>query len=624
MEKVILFIVSFCLLCPSVYAQMIDSDHYQASVRPVKVSIYLEADLVPEDELPLFYELEDEMDRQLLDEYFSISVGSGFFVSDAGHLVTCHHVVDMNIAGSKLNRVLKGLLINIVDEYGYLFGEKEFAGISATLAGLFIEGEIKRFVSLPGGEDLELEMIDSDIDRDLALLRVVEPVETKVMALIRGPDVKKVGEVLSVGYPIPGVLDRYFAEITPALTSGIVSAVRQKQTESESGRQVETIQHTASVSPGNSGGPLLTETGLVAGVNSSLITGANNVYFAISAGELISWLETTSFAGQIKKRSYIPGQGSGEAFNPVTLSFSTSPAGAEVYVDGVRTGTTPLTTQLPGQQEYDIRVSMPGYLDLNDLITVSGDEELVFDYQLEAGAKVVFDKPLPSTIQVAAVQDEREIIFEHNEPMFLPSGAWDISFKGPISNDRTVPVDVADVEIELPPDLFIREITLRLLNLRADSSVYDWRSQTQLSASEDTLLLPYRSAELMITTPNYRDIVLTFSPDFTNVDYQIIVDYQQSSQHKSQRRLSWGLGFLIPGLAVAGTSLLLNYDPVSVALSSTFEIYSVLKYATFSLLVTGTASSIGGLIVTISALGLKNDPDTPVVMEYDFAKSRFR
>jgi len=269
-----------------------------------------------------------------------------------------------------------------------------------------------------------------------------------------------------------------------------------------------------------------------------------------------------------------------------------------------------------------VHFSKAGYIDLFESILVSGEEELTFDFQLEAGAKIIFDKPLPSSVGITALRDGDVRNFSHNEPMALPTGSWEISFDGPISNDATVTVSVADADVQLSMDQFLADMTLKLRNLRPESSILDPQSRTAIPLSGDSLMLPYYETELLVTTPHYKDVFLTVSPDYTKAAYDVMVDYQLSDHFRSQRRIAWGLGFLISGVVVAGTSVVLNVDPVSIALTASYDGYAALKNVTFNLFLVGGASTVGGLITTLSGIRLRNSPDDPIITVYNFAQSR--
>ena len=148
-------------------------------------------------------------------------LGSGFFVKADGTLVTNHHVV---------------------------------AGATAVNVRL-ASGEIFRNVYL---------LADSE-DRDLAILRV-EGSNLPTVPLGDSNQAKVGEEVLLLGAP---------QGLEETVSNGIVSSTRLL----ESGTRV--IQTTAPASPGSSGGPLVNRSGMALGVMSFLISGGQNLNFAI-------------------------------------------------------------------------------------------------------------------------------------------------------------------------------------------------------------------------------------------------------------------------------------------------------------------------------------------------------
>lgn len=150
------------------------------------------------------------------------SIGSGFAVGDGSLVVTAHHVVE----GAKSIRVR-------------LDDETELA---------------------------VTEVVALDPDHDLALLKV----ERVLPALVVSTVTPSVGSpVLAVGNP---------QGLGLAFTDGIVSRIHEV-------RSIHVIQHSAPISPGNSGGPLLDAEGRVVGVNSFVLASeyGQNVNFAIAS-----------------------------------------------------------------------------------------------------------------------------------------------------------------------------------------------------------------------------------------------------------------------------------------------------------------------------------------------------
>ena len=167
------------------------------------------------------------------------STGTGFFASENGYLITNAHVVD----GCRTVRA---------------------SGVGT------------------------LSMIATDEESDLALY--VSSEKPRAFARLRGGRGARTGEaVVAIGFPLTGLLST-----DPIVTTGIISALSGIRNDRR------TIQITAPVQPGNSGGPLLGENGSVVGVVVGKLNAIKvaevigdipqNVNFAVSLGTLQSFL----------------------------------------------------------------------------------------------------------------------------------------------------------------------------------------------------------------------------------------------------------------------------------------------------------------------------------------------
>lgn len=156
------------------------------------------------------------------------SLGSGFFVSADGYIVTNNHVV----SGADVIHVT-------MDD---------------------MNGKTKNFTA---------SFIGSDEETDLALLKVDG--QTNLPYLSFGnSDALKVGEwLLAIGNPFG--LDH-------TVTAGILSATGRNI---HSGPFDNFLQTDASINPGNSGGPLLNLSGQVVGINTAIIASGQGIGFAI-------------------------------------------------------------------------------------------------------------------------------------------------------------------------------------------------------------------------------------------------------------------------------------------------------------------------------------------------------
>jgi len=159
--------------------------------------------------------------------------GSGFFINDQGYLITNAHVV-----------------------------------ISAKNVWCQVSSLGKRII--------DLEVVGISPERDLALLRVTDQGRELITRELGGIPylplgdsdlVRRSDDVLALGYPL--------GQQACKSTTGVISGYEQHLS-----------QISAPINPGSSGGPLLNAKGEVVGVNSSGVTEAQNVGYAIPINTL--------------------------------------------------------------------------------------------------------------------------------------------------------------------------------------------------------------------------------------------------------------------------------------------------------------------------------------------------
>lgn len=144
-----------------------------------------------------------------------------------------------------------------------------------------VSGVVNGSVTFVDGEAYPFEVIGLDKYSDLAVLRASASAEKLVPLTIASSSGLSVGDlVIAIGNP-------YGLEST--MTSGIVSQLnRAIQTETAGNFSIAgVIQITAPINPGNSGGPLLDSQGRVVGITTAIITGSQNVGFAIPSDTII-------------------------------------------------------------------------------------------------------------------------------------------------------------------------------------------------------------------------------------------------------------------------------------------------------------------------------------------------
>jgi S1-C subfamily serine protease len=151
------------------------------------------------------------------------SLGSGFVVDKAGHVVTNYHVV---------------------------------------------QGARQIRVSFSNGASMKATVVGTDPSSDLAVLKIDASSRALTPLPLGDSDAAKVGDpVVAIGNPFG--LDR-------TVTAGIVSAIQRAITAPNGYTIDHVLQTDAAINHGNSGGPLLDGRGDVIGVNSQIETGDNS------------------------------------------------------------------------------------------------------------------------------------------------------------------------------------------------------------------------------------------------------------------------------------------------------------------------------------------------------------
>ena len=166
---------------------------------------------------------DDDFTRRFAPPSPQQTLGSGFVLDKAGHIVTNYHV---------------------------------------------IEDADQIEVSFSNQDTLQAKLVGSDPSTDLAILRVEASSRGLTPLQLGDSDIVRVGDpVVAIGNPFG--LDR-------TATAGIVSAVQERTITAPNGYPIDhVIQTDAPINRGNSGGPLLNERGEVIGVNSQISTGTD-------------------------------------------------------------------------------------------------------------------------------------------------------------------------------------------------------------------------------------------------------------------------------------------------------------------------------------------------------------
>jgi Do/DeqQ family serine protease len=134
-----------------------------------------------------------------------------------------------------------------------------------------ISGASEVLVRLMDGREFGAELLGSDPDFDLAVLRLAGQGELPEARIGRSSDILIGETVVAIGNPYG---------YTHTVTTGVISAL-DRSLRTEQGVFTDFIQTDAAINPGNSGGPLMNIMGELIGINTAIQAEAEGIGFAI-------------------------------------------------------------------------------------------------------------------------------------------------------------------------------------------------------------------------------------------------------------------------------------------------------------------------------------------------------
>lgn len=137
-----------------------------------------------------------------------------------------------------------------------------------------ISGASKIVATTRSGLELDCEIVGSDTDNDLAVLRVKKPGAPLPAIKLGSSSDLLIGEtVVAIGNPFG---------LSNTVTAGVLSALGRSVRGNENQRvYTDFLQIDAPINPGNSGGPVVNIQGELIGIATAIIGGAQGIGFAI-------------------------------------------------------------------------------------------------------------------------------------------------------------------------------------------------------------------------------------------------------------------------------------------------------------------------------------------------------
>lgn len=231
------------------------------------------------------------------------SVGSGFFVSKDGYVVTNHHV---------------------------------------------ISGATQVSVTTAAGKAYSAKIVGSESSNDVALLKV-DGEEFPCVKVGSSTTLAVGDQVVAIGNPL--------GTLTATLTSGYISA--KDRTVTTDGTAMNMLQTDAAINSGNSGGPLFNMKGEVVGITTAKYSGSSNSGASIEGiGFAIPFDDVAGILTDLGKFGHVTGAYMGVTVRDVeqVVQDYGFPAGA--YIESIESGSA---AQKAGLQMKDIVVNVGGY-----------------------------------------------------------------------------------------------------------------------------------------------------------------------------------------------------------------------------------------------------------------------
>ena len=259
----------------------------------------------------------------------------------------------------------------LISEEGYILTNQHVVGNKYS----------KCYVTLDTGNEYKADVIWSDTDLDLAIIKINAKAFNTVK--LGDSDNIRVGEeVYAIGNPIG-------FEFRRTVTSGIISALDRTIKLDEETYMADLIQTDATINPGSSGGPLITKNGEVIGITSVKVTSAEGIGFAIPINVVKPIIERII---------------NGEQFTPATLGIFAYDKNVIPYLNGNISFEN-------GIYVAQVKIDGPSNNILKEGDIITKLDEVVLN-KMNDLRKYIFTKNAGDSVKVTIMRNNRELQLE--------------------------------------------------------------------------------------------------------------------------------------------------------------------------------------------------------------------
>jgi S1-C subfamily serine protease len=223
-----------------------------------------------------------------------------------------------------------------------------------------ISGASRILATTKSGQELECDVIGSDADNDLAVLRVRSSRGTLPTLHLGTSSDLLIGEtIVAIGNPFG---------LSNTVTAGVVSALGRSVPGENQRLYTDFIQIDAPINPGNSGGPVVNIQGDMIGVATAIVGGAQGIGFAIPVDRAKRIIEDLVRFGEVRAvwiglRGQTLTSGSDELARPGGFRVRSVSPGSPAARAGIRAGDLVVSldgTPIDSREAFETALSTRG------------------------------------------------------------------------------------------------------------------------------------------------------------------------------------------------------------------------------------------------------------------------